>query len=176
MTPQDDARDRPRLLLWLAVGSLLAAAGLWVWALAAPEDSVGPVPERFVGEFVLWRYEPPLNKDGNSVMMRSPYAPGQERRWHIRADGTYMMRVLVSGGYEMMRQEGVVWVDGEHSMMTMKQLSENRADSEPIDYAYSVQFSNGPQGDELKLTAAVTDEEREHLSRGHELYLRKVGG
>ena len=157
----------------LAGVCLLAAAGLWGWALWWPKP-LDRLPDPFVGVFVQTGFEPPIDKAGERVAMRNPFSSGQTRRYTFRADGTYTMSVRVSGGYEMMRHDGMIRYSESDGILEMVQLSDNlKRDGNPQTYRYAPRWGQDNQGRFLLLVAELkTEEERARLKQGAELYLR----
>ena len=94
----------------------LAIAGLWAWAVTTRVE-LTPLPERYCGTFRVFRFEPP---DGTT--MANPLLADQHHRYEFRADGTYCISILVSGGYEMLRSEGMLGLDRQQ-VLTLSQLS-----------------------------------------------------
>jgi hypothetical protein len=140
------------------VGLCLAgAAGLWAWALFWPKEPL-PLPEELRGEFVLFRYEPPQQGDGVN-----PYPPGQERRFLFGADNHYRIRVIVSGGYEMRRQEGTLMVESDKTLR-MTQVSMDRVEERDGPWRYATIWGRDETGPYLQLR---------EVDRGYSLYLRR---
>jgi len=99
---------------------LVGAAGVWAFAILAPrEPEPDPLPERLVGTFQLIRYDAPKGK-----AVENPLPPGKEHLFRFAADGTYAVSVMINGGYEILRTEGVVTVSGDE--MTLTAISTNR--------------------------------------------------
>ena len=100
---------------------LLGAAGVWGWAIFAPKETeLDPLPARFVGTFRFFGFDPPPGRP-----MENPLPPGFAHLFTFRADGTYLFSVLVSGGYEILREEGMVTA-GADGVVTMTKFSRNR--------------------------------------------------
>jgi len=137
--------------------SLTGIALLWGWALYWPKPP-GELPERFVGEFVLVRYVPASRAD------QDPPIPGQTKHFYFRADGTYKVRIMVSGGYEMWRQEGAVEVrDG---LLVLTQVSKNREESRSEHpHRFKASWGQDKGGEFLGL---------KEVDRGYELVLRRI--
>lgn len=138
---------------------LVATAGLWGWALLWPKPAE-PLPDRYCGEFVLYRFEPP-----EGVVMANPFPPGQERRYTFRPEGTWSLKVLVAKGYEMFRQEGILLLEPDGTL-SMEQVSENRKETHKQPDRYRPEWSVDAKGKPiLKLT---------HKDQGYEFYLRPI--
>lgn len=100
---------------------LAAAGGVWAWALLAPREvTLEPLPARFVGVYQLAGFDEPPGRP-----MESPLPPGQAYLFEFRADGTYAFSVMVSGGYEILRREGVVTLSPS-GVLTLTPVSTNR--------------------------------------------------
>jgi hypothetical protein len=133
-----------RLLLLLG---LAAIAALWGWALLAPKTrSASPLDERFVGRFHLFRYEPP-----KGMRVPPPFPPGEQRFFVFKADGTYELRVLVSGDHELTRLEGYVDLDDD-GILTITQVVENRKPAADEPQRYRASWERDKQGEYLLLT------------------------
>lgn len=100
---------------------LAGAGGLWAWALFAPRDAkLEPLPARFVGTYRLAGFDQPPGRT-----IENPLPRGAGHAYTFREDGTYVFSVLVSGGYEILRREGVVTVSGS-GVLTLDRISTNR--------------------------------------------------
>jgi len=145
-----------RLIAGLALAGI---AGLWSWGLLTSKEPE-PLPERYVGTYRLFRFEPP-----KGVRMDNPYdKQGQERFYTFSKDSTYAVSVKVMGGYEMDRVDGIVSVN-RRGIMELRQVSHNLR-AEPLEPdRYSVRFVHDPKGEVMVLT---------QVERRFELYLRRV--
>lgn len=133
-----------RLLPLLA---LAAVAALWGWALLAPRvKSASPLDERFVGRYHLFRYEPP-----KGMRVPPPFPPGEQRFFVFEADGTYQLRVMLSGDQELTRLEGYVDLDDD-GILTITQVTENRAPAPDEPQRYRTSWERDKQGEYLLLT------------------------
>ncbi|MHC4547157.1 MAG: hypothetical protein ACYTEZ_00130 [Planctomycetota bacterium] len=137
---------------------LLGIAGLWGWAHWSPKLP-DPLPERFRGTFVIHRFEPP-----EGVQIPNPFPKGQTQRFTFRANGSFTVSVTVSGGYEMVRQEGVVTVDRKQ-VLTLRQVSENRRESTLEPASYGTRWAKDEEGEFLVLR---------HVAQGYSLFLRPL--
>ncbi|MGQ0612299.1 MAG: hypothetical protein ACT4PV_00915 [Planctomycetaceae bacterium] len=146
---------------WAALAFLIAAAGVWAWALApAPRSAPPALPDGLVGGFDLVRFVPapePAEATG-------PQRPAEASRWEFRADGTYLYTIL-SGGREMARREGLLSAEG--ATVTLTQVSENRTRLRAAPQPYQVSWRSDPEGRLLVLR---------HATEGHELLLRPIPG
>jgi len=140
------------------VVSLLAIAGIWIWAVSTGEVRE-PLPERLCGTFEVYRFEPP-----KGVRMGNPFVPGQRHRYIFRADGSYRVTVLVSGGYEMLRAEGVATLDRKQ-VLTLRRLSLNRRERPAEPELFGTWWGQDEEGAFLLLR---------HVEKGHSLYLRRI--
>ena len=156
----------------LIAACLLGAAGLWAWALFWPAPKPEPIPEKWVGTFFIEGFEPPIDTNGERVPMSNPYPPGQTRTFEFGASGTYTLSVVVSGGYEMLRQEGRLEVL-EGDVLKMTQKSENRTKlKEPVPpFQWKARWTEDKKGRLIQLIRVLGDDET-HLQQGEELYLR----
>ena len=148
----------------LALACLLAAAGLWSWALLAPtEEHV--LPADLAGRYKLFRYEP-----GTGGSKTNPFPPDQIRIYTLREDATYLIQILVAGDSEMSRSEGLLLFP-ESGRVEFRQISSNRvldrasdsADATTRDQHYGYAIRRLQEGPVLVLT---------HAKQGYELYLR----
>ncbi len=137
---------------------LVGVAGLWGWALFWSK-AVEELPARFVGEFVLDRdlYVPGENADQNAD------PPGQERHFYFFQDGSYKARIMVSGGYEMWRQEG--FAEMRDGLFVLTQISVNRERARREPHRYEPSWGQDKKGEYLRL---------KEIDRGYELFLRPV--
>ncbi|MHC4135256.1 MAG: hypothetical protein ACYTDU_07175 [Planctomycetota bacterium] len=138
--------------------SVLAIAGLWIWAVSTQVEPE-PLPERLCGTFQAYRFEPP-----EGVFMASPLQPHQRYRYTFRADGTYRLSILVTGGYEMLRSEGLAVLDRKQ-VLSLRQLSLNRYESPTEPERFGTWWGQDEEGAFLRLR---------HVGDGHSLYLRRV--
>jgi hypothetical protein len=137
---------------------VVAIAGLWFWAVTSRAE-LDPLPERLCGTFQVYRFEPP-----EGVNMANPLLSGQTHRYEFRANGTYRMSILVSGGYEMLRSEGIASLDRKQ-VLSLRRLSQNRREN-PEDVEHlGTWWGQDEEGDFLLLR---------HVENGHSLYLRRV--
>jgi hypothetical protein len=124
---------------------LLGAGGVWAWALLAPKEAkLEPLPARFVGTFRFFAYDPP--PDG----MANPLPQGLAHVFVFRPDGTYLLSVLVSSGYEFLRDEGVVTAD-EGGVLTMTRISRNREENRAAGERYRAEWGEDAEGRFLAL-------------------------
>jgi hypothetical protein len=131
--------------------SLAAAAGVWAWALFAPKTAtLEPLPARFVGVHKFAGFEPPPGK----TTMENPLPPGQGHLFDFRADGTYVFSVMVSGGYEILRREGVVSVSGT-GVLTLHPISTNRLEDRAPAEQFHAEWGEDKTGPFLALRHAV---------------------
>ena len=137
---------------------LLATAGLWFWADSARVE-LDPLPERLCGTFQVYRYEPPPG-----VNMANPLLASQRHRYTFRADGTYRISIMVSGGYEMLRSDGMAILDHKQ-VLALHRLSENRRKSPGEPELYGTWWGQDKDGPYLLLR---------HVEQGHSLYLRRM--
>jgi hypothetical protein len=137
---------------------LLATAGIWIWADSVRVE-LDPLPERLCGTFQVYRYEP-----AEGVRMANPFLAGQHHRYTFRADGTYLVRTMVSGGYEMLRSEGTATLDHKQ-VLALHQLSVNRRKSPAEPELFGTWWGQDEEGAYLLLR---------HVEQGHSLYLRRV--
>ncbi len=138
--------------------SLLAAAGVWAWALFAPKTAtLEPLPARFVGVYRFAGFEPPEGRT-----MQNPLPPGQAHLFEFRADGTYVFSVMVSSGYEILRREGVVTV-GSTGVLTLHPISTNRLEDHASAERFHVEWGEDKAGPFLALR---------HAQHGYTLRLR----
>jgi hypothetical protein len=137
---------------------LAAIAGLWIWADSARVER-DPLPERLCGTFQVYRFEPP-----EGVTMANPLLAGQRHRYTFRPDGTYRIAVLVSGGYEMLRSDGIAILDHKQ-VLALRRLSQNRRESPGEPELFGTWWGQDDKGPYLLLR---------HVERGHSLYLRRV--
>ena len=145
----------------ILVGVCLAGvAGLWGWALLWHKP-VEHLPAHYPGEFVLDRnrYEPPKQGDQDN-----PYPEGQKRQFHFFADGRYRMRIMVSGGYEMWRQEGRV--EARDGLLILTQVSVNRSEQRDGPWRYEPSWGKDKDGEYLRL---------HEVDLGYTIYLRREG-
>ena len=151
------------------------AAGLWIWALFGPVPDPPKIPDRWVGRFAIVGFEPPIDKNGDRVPANNPFPPGQTRIFHFRADGTYLLTVGVSGGYEMMRQEGTLEVLAD-DVLLMTQYSENRTKPKQAlpPFRWKATWTRDGNGRLLQFIRVLEEKEKKRLSQGEELYLRPV--
>jgi hypothetical protein len=133
---------KSRILLLIL---LLAIAAVWAWAFAWPKP-IPPLPGAYRGSYQLFRFEPPPG-----VGMNNPYPAGQERRFTFREDGTFPISVILSEGYEMMRQEGVIEVE-EPDRVTLTQISENRKEIPHIVRKFHAKWGQDKKGRFLLFT------------------------
>ncbi len=140
------------------IACVLAIAGLWYWAATARVE-LEPLPERLCGVFQVYRFEPP-----EGVSMANPLLGGQTHRYEFRPDGTYRVSILVSGGYEMLRSEGLATLD-EKQILTLKRLSLNRRQEPAEPDRLGTWWGQDEEGAYLLLR---------HVDVGHSLYLRRV--
>jgi len=137
---------------------LLAIAGLWIWADSARVE-LDPLPERLCGTYQVYRFEPL-----EGVTMANPLLAGQRHRYTFRADGTYRISILVSGGYEMLRSEGMAILDHKQ-VLALHRLSQNRRESREAPELFGTWWGQDEEGAFLLLR---------HVEQGHSLYLRRV--
>ena len=137
---------------------VLAIAGVWIWAGSARVE-LEPLPDRLCGTFQVFRFEPP-----EGVMMANPLLAGQRHRYTFRADGTYRVTILVSGGYEMLRSEGRAILDRKQ-VLALHRLSQNRRESPGEPEFFGTWWGQDEEGAFLLLR---------HVEQGHSLYLRRV--
>lgn len=142
---------------WVVVGSVLGIAVLWAGAMLYPKTAE-LVPAEFLGEFVLFGYVPP--KEGSQ---NSPYPPNETRHFEFFQSGQYLLRIMVSGGWEMRRQEGVVTMD--ENVLVMSQVSVDRVEERDGPWKYATRWDSDKSGRFLRLRS---------IDEGHELLLRKV--
>jgi len=100
---------------------LAGAAGLWAWAVLWPKEAtLEPLPARFAAVYQFAGFDAPPGRP-----MENPLPPGQAHLFDFRADGTYAFSVMVSGGHEILRREGVVRVS-PGGVLTLTPVSTNR--------------------------------------------------
>ena len=128
---------------------LLGAAGVWGWALFSPKETkLDPLPARFAGTFRFFGFKAAPNRP-----MENPLPPGFAHLFTFREDGTYLLSVLVSGGYEIRREEGVVTA-GANGILTMARYSVNRREDPAPRQAYHVEWGEDELGPFLALRHA----------------------
>jgi hypothetical protein len=144
-----------RAVLFLCV---VGAAGLWGWALFASKTAeLEPLPARFAGTYRFFMFEPPPG-----VPMENPLPHGFSHLFTFREDGTYLLSVLVSGGYEIVRDEGVVAADAA-GVLTLTRISRNRKESRGTGERFKTERGEDQEGQFLALR---------HASEGYTFRLR----
>ena len=136
---------------------LAGVVGLWGWALFWPKP-VDELPARFIGEFVLDR---DLYVPGGADQNADP--PGQKRHFTFFEDGSYKVRIMVSGGYEMWRQEGQV--EMRDGLFILTQISVNREEVRGEPHRYEPSWGQDKKGEFLRL---------KEIDREYEYVLRRV--
>ena len=127
---------------------LLGAAGIWGWALFAPKHAkLEPLPSRFVGTFRFFAFDP------SPAQPENPLPEGFVHLFTFREDGTYLLSVLVSGGYEIVREEGVVAAN-EKGVLTMTRISRNRKEDRAPAQSFKAEWGKDPEGAFLALRHA----------------------
>lgn len=128
---------------------LLGAAGVWGWAIFSPKEAaLEPLPARFAGTFRFFGYDPPPGRP-----MENPLPPGSAHFFTFREDGTYLVSVLVSGGYEILREEGTVTADA-NGVVTMTRLSRNRREDRTPPQPFKAEWGKDEVGAFLALRHA----------------------
>jgi hypothetical protein len=145
----------------LPIVCLAAAAGIWAWALLASKEPAEPLPERFRGQFQLAEFEPP---DGRPMPI--PLPPGRLHLFTFRADGSYVLSAMASGGFEMARREGLVAVD-ERGVLSLTQVSSNRREERAPPDRFRAEWGEDATGRFLSLR---------HLEQGYTYVLRPRTG
>lgn len=136
----------------------LAIAGLWVWA-ATTRVEAEPLPERLCGLYQVFRIETP-----EGTRWADTSRPGRTHRYEFRPDGTYRMSILVSGGWEMVRAEGIATLD-RRQVLTLRRLSMNRRESPAEPEHLGTRWGRDEGGEFLVLR---------HVGAGHSVFLRRV--
>ncbi len=106
---------------WALILILAAIVALWALAAFWPKHPP-PIPERFVGTWELFRYEPPAG-----VRPPNPIRAGERTLWIFEARGAYCQRTVVNG-YEIKRDEGVV--EAGDDLLTLRRISRDRSSFE----------------------------------------------
>jgi hypothetical protein len=128
---------------------VLGAAGVWGWAIFAPKEAkLDPLPARFVGTFRLFGYDPPPGREAEN-----PLPMGSAHIFTFRADGTYLLSVLVSGDYEILREEGIVTA-GADGVVTMSRISKNRREDRAPPQPFRAEWGKDEIGPFLALRHA----------------------
>lgn len=143
-------------VLLLCLGGAL---GVWGWALLVPKDAdIEPLPARFVGTYQFAGFEPPPGRT-----MENPLPPGQAHLFTFLGDGTYVFSVMVSGGYEILRREGVLSVSGS-GVLTLDPISTNRREDRASPDRFHAEWGEDQSGPFLALR---------HAEHGYTLRLRR---
>lgn len=121
----------------------LGCAGLWGWALAWPKHAPA-LPAKLVGEFQ--RFEPK-----GEVPEPTPFDVGHEQWFRFDDRGSYLVRFLVAGGYEMVRWQGSVVQQG--GTLVLHQVSVNGVEEAADELRFRYEWRADPEGEFLVLVA-----------------------
>lgn len=155
--------------LILTVGGLAGTAALWIWAMSGTVETTS-FPEKYLGTFEMYRYEA-----GVASGAVDPISQRQRWIYSFFENGTFQIRVLVDGDWEMLRRSGNVVADHEDGLI-LTRVSENgmlllAADGEPHaghPERYYVQWGSDEDGPYLHLTEELAS------SAGQQMFLRRL--
>ncbi len=152
----------------VTVLAILGSAGLWAWAMTGSREVVA-LPDRYCGTFELFRFEA-----GIAPGAVDPIAQKQRWIYTFAKNGTFQIRVLVPGDWEMLRRSGTVVTDGEDRIVLtrgsengMFMLSETGEPLEQVPERYYVQWGTDEKGPYLHLTEELA------AAAGQQLFLRR---
>ena len=140
----------------IAISCFAGAAAALAWAFVWPKEaSLEPLPPRFVGEYQIANIETPPG-------IGNPLPPGKQYVFRFEADGTYVFSILLNGGYEILRREGVVTVS-EGGELTLTRISSNRREDRAPPDRFHAEWGKDDTGPFLALR---------HVEQGYTFRLR----